>query len=98
MAARFQLIPGGTVTTPAGFSAGAVHAGIKTRGERVLDLGILYSEVSCTAAGVLTTNKVKAAPVLVCQEKLEGRKARAIVVNSGCSNACTGEQGLADAQ
>ncbi len=98
MAARFQLIPGGTVTTPAGFSAGAVHAGIKTRGERVLDLGILCSEVSCTAAGVLTTNKVKAAPVLVCQEKLEGRKARAIVVNSGCANACTGEQGLADAQ
>lgn len=98
MAARFQLIPGGTVTTPAGFSAGAVHAGIKTRGDRVLDLGILYSEVSCTAAGVLTTNKVKAAPVLVCQERLSGRKARAIVVNSGCANACTGDQGLADAQ
>lgn len=98
MAARFQLIPGGTVTTPAGFSAGAVHAGIKTRGDRILDLGILYSEVSCTAAGLLTTNKVKAAPVLVCQERLAGRKARAVVVNSGCANACTGDQGLADAQ
>ena len=98
MAAKFQLVPGGTVTTPAGFSAGAVHAGIKTRGDRVLDLGILYSEVSCTAAGVLTTNKVKAAPVLVCQERLAGRKARAVVVNSGCANACTSEQGLADAQ
>lgn len=99
MAARFQLIPGGTVTTPAGFSAGAVHAGIKTRGDRVLDLGILYSEVSCTAAGLLTTNKVKAAPVLVCQERLAGqKKARALVVNSGCANACTGDQGLADAQ
>ncbi|MDM8000052.1 MAG: bifunctional glutamate N-acetyltransferase/amino-acid acetyltransferase ArgJ [Dehalococcoidia bacterium] len=98
MAAKFQLIPGGTVTTPLGFSAGAVHSGIKTRGDRVLDLGILYSEVSCTAAGVLTTNKVKAAPVLVCQERLAGRKARAVVVNSGCANACTSEQGLADAR
>ena len=98
MAARFQLIPGGTVTTPAGFSAGAVHAGIKTRGDRVLDLGILCSEVSCTTAGLLTTNKVKAAPVLVCQERLPGRKARAVVVNSGCANACTGDQGLADAR
>ena len=98
MAARFQLIPGGTVTTPAGFSAGAVHAGIKTRGDRILDLGILYSEVSCTTAGLLTTNKVKAAPVLVCQERLAGQKARAVVVNSGCANACTGDQGLADAQ
>ncbi len=98
MAARFQLVPGGTVTTPAGFSAGAVHAGIKTRGDRVLDLGILHSEVSCTAAGVLTTNKVKAAPVMVCQERLPGGKARAVVVNSGCANACTGDQGLADAR
>jgi glutamate N-acetyltransferase/amino-acid N-acetyltransferase len=98
MAAKFQLIPGGTVTTPMGFSAGAVHAGIKTRGDRVLDLGILCSEVSCTAAGVLTTNKVKAAPVVVCQERLPGKKARAIVVNSGCANACTSEQGLSDAK
>ncbi len=98
MAARFQLVPGGTVTTPAGFSAGAVHAGIKTRGDRVLDLGILCSEVPSTAAGLLTTSKVKAAPVLVCQERLPGGKARAMVVNSGCANACTGDQGLADAR
>jgi glutamate N-acetyltransferase/amino-acid N-acetyltransferase len=98
MAAKFQLIPGGTVTTPLGFSAGAVHSGIKTKGDRVLDLGILCSEVSCTAAGVLTTNKVKAAPVVVCQERLPGKKIRAVVVNSGCANACTGEQGLNDAK
>lgn len=98
MAAKFQLIPGGTVTTPLGISAGAVHAGIKTKGDRILDLGILFSEVSCTAAGVFTTNKVKAAPVVVSQERLAQKKARAVVINSGCANACTGEQGLADAR
>jgi len=92
---KCQSISQGTVTSPRGFLAGATYAGIKTKG--LLDLGILYSEVSCIAAGVFTTNKIKAAPVVLSQEKIARRKAQAVVVNSGCANACTGERGLADA-
>ncbi|MBL7119313.1 MAG: bifunctional glutamate N-acetyltransferase/amino-acid acetyltransferase ArgJ [Dehalococcoidia bacterium] len=96
MDAKFDPIPNGTITSPQGFLAGASYAGIKTGGDGVLDLGMLCSEVPCIAAGVFTTNKVKAAPVVLCQERLAGGRARAIVVNSGCANACTGEQGMAD--
>lgn len=91
-------ITGGTVTTPRGFHAGAVSAGIKIKPEVSLDLAVLYSEHPCTAAGVFTSNKVKAAPVLVSRRHLKKGKARAIVVNSGCANACTSEQGLNDAE
>ena len=96
MSSKYKPIPYGTVTSPQGFLAGATYAGIKTEGERLLDLGILCSEVPCVVAGVFTTNKVKAAPVVLCQEKLAVGRAQAIVVNSGCANACTGGQGLAD--
>jgi len=95
MEAKFEFIPSGTVTSPKGFRAGATHAGIKK--EKSLDLGILASEAPCVTAGLLTTNQVKAAPVVLCQQRLPGGWARAVVVNSGCANACTGEQGLADA-
>ncbi|MBM4444100.1 MAG: bifunctional glutamate N-acetyltransferase/amino-acid acetyltransferase ArgJ [Chloroflexi bacterium] len=98
MSSGFRAVVDGTVTSPAGFLAGAVHAGIKTRGEAPLDLGILYSESPCVAAGVFTTNKVQAAPVLLSQERIARASARALVVNAGCANACTGEQGLADAR
>ncbi|MDY6834727.1 MAG: bifunctional glutamate N-acetyltransferase/amino-acid acetyltransferase ArgJ, partial [Chloroflexota bacterium] len=84
------------VTFPAGFLAGATCAGIKEG--RNLDLGIIYSEQPCVAAGVFTTNKIKAAPVLLCQKCIGSNIAQAVVVNSGCANACTGEQGMADAQ
>ena len=97
MTSRFRPIPDGTVTTPAGFLAGATAAGIKTARDGALDLGILCSEVPCVAAGVFTTNRVKAAPVVLCQERLAAGRARAVVVNSGCANACTGEQGVSDA-
>ena len=90
-----KTISGGTITSPKGFLAGAVRAGIKPSGG--LDLGILYSEVSCVAAGLFTTNRIKAAPVLWCQEHIAGGKAQAIVANAGCANACTGERGLEDA-
>jgi glutamate N-acetyltransferase/amino-acid N-acetyltransferase len=95
MEAKFEFIPSGSVTSPKGFLAGATCAGIKEK-ER-LDLGILASEVPCVAAGLLTTNRIKAAPVVLCQQRLQSGKAAAIVVNSGCANACTGEQGMADA-
>jgi len=91
----FSLIPDGTVTSVPGFVAGAVHAGIKDTDE--LDLAILYSKMPCAATGVFTTNLVKSAPIILSQRHLTQRKAMAIVVNSGCANACLGEQGMIDA-
>ena len=93
-----EVIQGGTITSTPGFIAGATYAGIKSKGNNLLDLGILCSEVPCVSAGVFTTNKIKAAPVLLCQRNLRGNLAQAIVVNSGCANACTGQQGTADAK
>jgi len=91
----FDLIPSGSVTSASGFLAGAVHAGIKSEDE--LDLAILYSEVPCKAAGVFTSNQIKSAPVILSQKHIAKRRAQAIMVNSGCANACMGGQGLADA-
>ena len=73
-----------------------MRAGVKSKDE--LDLAILCSEVTCKAAGVFTTNQIKSAPVLLSQRHISKGRAQAIVVNSGCANACTGEQGLIDAQ
>lgn len=75
-----------------GFTAGAVKAGI--RGKDRLDVGLIWSEVPAAAAGVFTTNKVKAAPVLLDMEHLRGGRAQAIIVNSGVANACTGDEGM----
>ena len=93
---RCTPVPNGTITSPEGFLAGAGYCGIKTRNNSALDLAILFSEVPCVAAGVFTTNKVKAAPVIVSQNRLAAGMAQAVVVNSGCANACTGGRGLAD--
>jgi len=92
----FNLIPSGSVTAASGFLAGAVHAGIKSEDE--LDLAILCSEVPCKAAGVFTTNQIKSAPVILSQKLVAKKRAQAIVVNSGCANACMGGQGMADAR
>jgi glutamate N-acetyltransferase/amino-acid N-acetyltransferase len=91
-----RLVPSGSVSSASGFLAGAVRAGIKSKDE--FDLAILCSEVPCTAAGVFTTNQIKSAPVVLSQRHIAKGRAQAIVVNSGCANACTGEQGLADVQ
>jgi glutamate N-acetyltransferase/amino-acid N-acetyltransferase len=96
MSSEIVVIPQGSVTSARGFVAGAVRAGIR-EGPDKLDLGILYSEQPCATAGVLTSNRVKAAPILVCQKHLADRRAQAIVANSGCANACTGEEGLREA-
>jgi len=82
------------VTTPRGFRAAGVRAGIKASGD--LDLALVASETVATAAAVFTLNKAQAAPVIVSREHLHrsGGLARAIVVNSGCANACTGSQGM----
>ncbi len=95
MGANFKAITSGTITSPKGFLAGAVESGIKS--QQGLDLAILYCEVPCVAFGVFTTNTVKAAPVILSQKHLQNKQAQAIVVNSGCANACTGETGIADA-
>ncbi len=79
-----------------GFRAAAVAAGLKKHGGP--DLGLIVSDGSATAAGVFTTNRVRAAPVILSQEHITGGKARAIVANAGCANACTGAAGLADAR
>lgn len=88
----------GAVTSPAGFRAGSVAAGIKYPDRP--DLTLVVSERPCTAAGVFTQNQVAAAPVLVSRANLEvmGTAIRAVVANAGNANACTGEQGLADAR
>lgn len=83
------------VTAPKGFKAAGIHCGIKKAKK---DLALIYSEAPAAAAAVFTLNKVQAAPVLVCKEHLAGsEKHRAIIVNSGNANACTGEQGFKDA-
>ena len=84
----------GGVTTPRGYRAAGVSAGIKAN--KGLDLALIVSDTAASAAGVFTLNKTQAAPVLVSKEHLaaSGGRARAIVVNSGCANACTGADGL----
>ncbi len=91
---RLNWIEGGTVTSPRGFLAGAVYAGLKTPGPDKKDVGVLLAEAPCSAAGVFTTNKVAAAPVLVCRERVRRGRARGIVFNAGNANAATGEEGL----
>ena len=79
-----------------GFLFSGVSVGIKKDGKR--DLGLIYSEVPAQVAGVFTTNLVKAAPVQMDRERIQGRFCQALVVNSGNANACTGSQGLRDAR
>jgi glutamate N-acetyltransferase/amino-acid N-acetyltransferase len=88
----------GGVTAPLGFRSAALHCGIKAAAS-ALDLTVLACDGNASAAGIFTTNLAQAAPVIVSKRHLERSKgsARAIVVNSGCANACTGSQGMADA-
>ncbi len=80
------------VTAPRGFQAAGIHCGIKKPG--ILDLALCVSEVSGPIAGVFTKNRVVAAPVLLDRRHLRKHVGRAIIVNSGNANACTGKQGL----
>ena len=91
----FKFLQSGNITSVPGFLAGAVYAGIKT--EKNSDLAILFCETSCRVASVFTTNKIKAAPVILSKKHLLKKTAQAIIVNSGCANACVAEQGFADA-
>ena len=97
MKTRIEFIASGGITSPQGFYAGATYARIKKRARGSLDLGILFSEALCVTAALFTTNRIKAAPIVLSQERLQSGRAGAVVGNSGCANACTGEQGLSDA-
>ena len=80
-----------------GFRFAGVHSGLRPEPDR-RDLAVIVSDPPAAAAGVFTQNRVCAAPVQVSRERLPRADARAIVVCSGNANACTGEQGLADAR
>jgi len=84
------------VTAPQGFRAGIVACGIKSDGS-IPDLAILASAIPCVAVGTFTTSSTRAAPVLVCQERLKSGKAQAVIVNSGNANCATGDLGLMNA-
>jgi len=95
----------GSVIAPQGFRASGVFCDIKRLGTgkgsnkgNKRDLGLIVSTVPATVAGMFTTNQVCAAPVKVCVERVKKGAAQAVVVNSGNANACTGRQGLRDAQ
>jgi glutamate N-acetyltransferase/amino-acid N-acetyltransferase len=96
---------GGSVTAPLGFRAAGVFCDIKRLGtgkgsERgpKRDLALIVSDAPAAVAGTFTTNRVCAAPVKLCVERVARGTARAIVVNSGNANACTGRRGLRDAR
>jgi glutamate N-acetyltransferase / amino-acid N-acetyltransferase len=92
---EIKEIKDGSILSPKGFQADGIEAGIK-KGNK--DLGLIVSEVPATAAAVYTTNQFQAAPLKVTQESIaHDGLIQAVIVNSGCANACTGEQGLKDA-
>ena len=90
-----RIVKGG-VCSAKGFRAAGVAAEIKYKGRN--DVALIVADEPCAAAAVFTTNKVAAAPVLYDREIVKGGKIQAILANSGCANACTGELGLRDAK
>ncbi len=84
------------ILTVPGFQFSGISAGIKEGNK--LDLALIYSEIPATVAGVFTTNRVQAAPVVVSKKNIRSGIARAVIVNSGNANACTGKKGLRDAE
>lgn len=91
-----KFIEGG-VTSPLGFKASTIRAGIKESRKRD-DISLIVSDVSATVAGTFTSNRVKAPPVKLCERNLIWGQAQAFIINAGCANACTGEQGFQDAE
>ena len=93
-----ELIQDGCVTSPAGYSAGATYAGLKTQEDGVLDLGILLSTVPANLAATFTTNKVLSPSVVFSKAQANKGTGRGVVANSGCANCAVGDQGLTDAR
>lgn len=94
MTFQIESLTGG-ITAVEGIEAAGVHCGLKKNGDK--DLALIFSKKPANAAGVFTANKFKAPPLLVTEQHLKGT-VRAIVVNSGNANSCTGEQGIDDAK
>lgn len=92
---KIKFVAGG-VCAPKGFRAAGVAAAIKYSGRN--DVALVVADEPCTAAAVFTTNQVAAAPVVYDRKIIAGGKAQAILANSGCANACTGADGLRDAE
>lgn len=91
----YTKINDGSVTSAKGFTAQGIHCGIKKSNK---DLALIYSEQPCVAAGVFTLNKAQAAPVVISKKIVDAQSTvKAILVNSGVANACTGEDGFNDA-
>src|SRR5947209_16288114 len=80
-----------------GYRYAGLHCGIRSEPGR-RDLALIVSDAPAAAAGVFTQNRVRAAPVRVCQERLPAGDARGVVICSGNANACTGQRGLEDAR
>ena len=101
---KFKIIKG-SITSPKGFLTAARFCDLKkigtgkgsNKGEK-RDLALIFSEVPAKAAGMFTTNQICAAPVKICIKHLKNNSAQAVLVNSGNANACTGPQGIKDAQ
>lgn len=94
---KIRKIDGG-ICAPKGFVASAASAGIKYPAGTRDDMALVASLMPCMAAATFTTNKVKAAPVLVSTEHLKSKTTRAVILNSGNANACTGPAGVADSR
>ncbi|UCH33635.1 MAG: bifunctional glutamate N-acetyltransferase/amino-acid acetyltransferase ArgJ [Armatimonadota bacterium] len=92
----WHALDGEGVTAAEGFSAASVACGLKE--SEAHDLAVVFSDREAAAAGVFTSNQVKAAPVLLSQARVASGRAQAVVINSGNANACTGEQGRLDAE
>ncbi len=91
----FEWMEGGSVTSPAGYRACGVAAGLKTSRS---DLALLVCDAPASVAGMFTSNRVAAAPVVLDRERIKTGMAQAVVINAGCANACTGPEGYEDAR
>lgn len=92
---KISYLAEGTIVTPKGFKAAGVHAGLRYAKK---DLGVIVCDVPASCAAVYTQNHFQAAPLKVTQQSIAAeQKLQAVVVNSACANACTGERGLKDA-
>lgn len=87
-----------SICAPKGFKAAGVNVDVKGNGGKKRDVGVLYCEVPARVAGVFTQNKMAAPSIAICREVVARRRAQALVINSGCANACTGTRGMQDAR
>ena len=84
----------GDITSPKGYKASGLNIGLKKDKK---DMALIVSDVLAKGAGVFTTNKACAAPILLCKKNITGAKIQAIIINSSNANACTGQKGYEDA-